>query len=655
MRTRFQSLILAGIACLALLSPLSATADAAKLDNAGCLSCHDSSKKKIEVPGTDGSRELAHVNAVKFAKGMHSDMQCVDCHKEITDSQANHVKAANVDPPACVSCHEAIWETVKKEGLTEQKERLGDVVRSVEAYRNSFHAQPDKDEPSRVMASCEDCHSSHEFNVPPRGTARRTAWHKEIPNTCANCHEDQLEAYEASIHGEEVLEKGNINAAVCTDCHSAHSVVGTGTVGFKLDAVQSCGSCHEAELNSYADTYHGKVNRLGYAYTAKCSDCHESHRILPADHPKSAVHPQNRLKTCQTCHNDKRPGMRTATAGFSTFAPHANTHDFEKYPQMYVASKLMIGLLIFVFAFFWAHSGLWYYREWKDRKEGKARPLIDTKGLVLDKTKHFQRFHWGWRVAHLLFAIATMILVLSGITALFAGSSWAPWIASVAGGPANLGLIHRVAATVFLVIFVIHFFYVMQKLLRDRTFRWFGPDSLLPTWKDWHDLVGMFRWFFGKGPRPRFERWAYYEKFDYWAVFWGVAVIGGSGLTLAFPHIVAQYLPGWIFNVATLVHGEEAFLAAVFLFTVHFFNNHFRPDKLPPPDVAMFTGTQSLDEFRHDHAAQYQRLLESGELEKYLVDPPSKALHTGSVILGLALIALGLILLVLVAIGFFGG
>jgi DNA-binding CsgD family transcriptional regulator len=128
-----------------------------------------------------------------------------------------------------------------------------------------------------------------------------------------------------------------------------------------------------------------------------------------------------------------------------------------------------------------------------------------------------------------------------------------------------------------------------------------------------------------------------------------------SVIAAPFPHVTAQYLPGWVFNVATLVHGEEAFLAAVFLFTVHFFNNHFRPDKLPPPDVVMFTGTQSLQEFRHEHPAHYQRLVAVGELEKYLVDAPSRPMHVGSVILGLLLIGVGLGLLVLVGIGFFGG
>jgi cytochrome b subunit of formate dehydrogenase len=183
---------------------------------------------------------------------------------------------------------------------------------------------------------------------------------------------------------------------------------------------------------------------------------------------------------------------------------------------------------------------------------------------------------------------------------------------------------------------------------------WFGPNSLVPTWKDLSDAVGMFKWFFGKGPRPAFERWTYWEKFDYWAVFWGMAIIGGSGMVLTFKETVASVLPGWVFNVATLVHGEEAILAAVFLFTVHFFNNHFRPDKLPPPDIVMFTGTVPLEEFRREHPLEYGRLAASGELARHIVDAPSAPMTLGSRVLGLALIAAGLILLALVLIGFVG-
>ena len=216
-------------------------------------------------------------------------------------------------------------------------------------------------------------------------------------------------------------------------------------------------------------------------------------------------------------------------------------------------------------------------------------------------------------------------------------------------------MIHRVNAVIFAAVFFWHLAYMGLNLWRQRkTFRWFGPDSMIPNLQDGRDMLAMFKWFFGKGPRPVFEHWTYWEKFDYWAPFWGVTIIGVSGLMMWVPHITGAFLPGWVFNVGTLVHGEEAFLAAVFLFTVHFFNNHFRPDKFPL-DVVMFTGTFSIEEFKHQHAVQYQRLVDSGELEKYLVDPPSAAKLTAAKILGFTLIVIGLTLLTLVGIGFFTG
>ena len=168
----------------------------------------------------------------------------------------------------------------------------------------------------------------------------------------------------------------------------------------------------------------------------------------------------------------------------------------------------------------------------------------------------------------------------------------------------------------------------------------------------------MFKWFFGLAPKPQLDRWTYWEKFDYWAPFWGVTIIGSSGAVLWFKELTATYLPGWVFNVATIFHGEEAVLAAGFLFTVHFFNNHWRPDKFPL-DIVMFTGVMPLEEFKREHTVEYNRLVESGELSQYLVDAPSQPMKTGSKILGFALMACGLFLLVFVFYGLtkhmFGG
>jgi cytochrome b subunit of formate dehydrogenase len=250
-----------------------------------------------------------------------------------------------------------------------------------------------------------------------------------------------------------------------------------------------------------------------------------------------------------------------------------------------------------------------------------------------------------------VFAIALMLLVLTGMTLFYPDSGWAQTVQRALGGPQVTGIVHRTFAVVFVGVFFLHLVYVLLRIARNwKTFRWFGPHSLVPNWQDIKDIFAMFKWFFGKGPRPIFDRFTYWEKFDYWAPFWGVAIIGASGLILWFKELAAAYLPGWVFNVAGIFHGEEAVLAAGFLFTVHFFNNHWRPDNFPL-DIQMFTGAMPLEKFKREHTKEYQRLVETGELSKYLVDEPSAPMTLGSKILGFALTAIGLMLLMLIVIG----
>jgi len=638
-----------------------------KLDNATCQTCHAGKKGKLEAPGADGEKRALHsINTDKYGKSVHAKLECVACHKEITDNATPHQKTPGVKGAECAQCHLDLWDAAKKDNKTKDKPRMGIVVENIEAYKKSFHAKQNKDEPTKLNATCDNCHDVHTFDVPPRGTQERKEWHLTVPNICGDsCHTDHLEEWSESIHGIEVKDKKNLKSAVCSDCHTTHDIIGSSSDTAKLAITSSCGDCHKDAFASYKASYHGQVNRLGYAYTAKCADCHGSHAIQPSKDPKSRMNEKNRLKSCQKCHSGKKD-LPLATAGFLSFSPHGNSHDFAKYPEIWLTTKAMIALLIGVFAFFWLHSGLWWYREYADRKEHKAHWHIRTHDLPPDLKieerrtdithKHVLRFGPMWRIAHLLFALSVMTLVLTGMAAFFPETSWAKTVMGAFGSPKVAGQVHRLAAYTMLSIFAIHLVAVAINLARNwKDFRFFGPDSFVPNWKDLKDIIGMFKWFFGMGPRPSIERWSYWEKFDYWAVFWGMAIIGGSGAMLAFPHVVATFLPGWVFNVAMVVHGEEAVLAAVFLFTVHFFNNHFRPDKLPPPDVVMFTGTQSLDEFKHEHAAQYQRLVETGQLEKYLVDAPSKSFTLASRILGLVLLAIGLTLLVLIGIGFFGG
>ncbi len=501
---------------------------------------------------------------------------------------------------------------------------------------------------------CTQCHTDI-TNVPQKtgdkhqGAVPRAAWRLDIPNICGTCHTAELAQYATSVHGNAVLNNKNPAAAVCSDCHTTHAIANPTTDAAKLSITQNCGTCHAENLKTYTDTYHGKVNTLGYAYTAKCYDCHGNHNILRVNDPHSTVYPANRVKTCQKCHVN-------ATAGFATFEPHGTPHDFARYPMIWLASKFLLLMVSAMLAFFWTHAALWFYREFKEHAQRKLQTYIKAAELsdAKFKGKYYERFPLLWRAAHLIFAVSLMVMVLTGMSVLYAEMSWASAVMHWLGGPKVEAVIHRTFAVVFVTVFVIQLAYFVGYLIRNRgTFEWFGPNSLFPRSQDVRDIVAMFRWFFGMGPRPVFDRWTYWQKFDFWAPFSVVIIVITCGVMLWSPTVTAAFLPGWVFNVATIFHGEGALLAVLFLFTVHFFNNHFRPEKFPL-EVVMFTGAMPLEQFKQEHRVEYNRLLAAGELEKHLVDAPSRPLSVGATILGFTLLGIGLQLLAFVLSGMFG-
>jgi thiosulfate reductase cytochrome b subunit len=221
-------------------------------------------------------------------------------------------------------------------------------------------------------------------------------------------------------------------------------------------------------------------------------------------------------------------------------------------------------------------------------------------------------------------------------------------LARALGGVTAAGVLHRIFAVIMIAVFVTHIGRLLLRLVRHRDYAvlW-GPSSMVPQPKDLADLKGHFLWFLGRGPRPKFERYTYWEKFDYWAVFWGMAIIGGSGLMLWFPEAFAQVIPGWVFNIALLVHGEEALLAVGFIFTIHFFNGHLRPEKFPM-DMVIFTGSVTESELRHERPAEYERLAATGELERLVVPPPRRSTWTTGRIIGTTAVSVGLVMVAMI-------
>jgi len=170
-------------------------------------------------------------------------------------------------------------------------------------------------------------------------------------------------------------------------------------------------------------------------------------------------------------------------------------------------------------------------------------------------------------------------------------------------------------------------------------------DSMIPNLNDAKELLQTFKWFFGMGPQPQYGRWTYWEKFDYMAVFWGVAVIGSTGLALWFPEQFTLVIPGYWINIATIIHSDEALLASGFIFTIHFFNTHLRPEKFPM-DPVIFTGTMPLDELMHERPREYAELVAAGKLDEVIVPPTPRWFFVVSHVFGFTALAIGLTLVV---------
>jgi cytochrome b subunit of formate dehydrogenase len=398
--------------------------------------------------------------------------------------------------------------------------------------------------------------------------------------------------------------------------------------------MSQCGRCHEDEADTFFDTFHGKVSRLGDAAAAKCYDCHGTHNILPPDDARSTLSRNNIVETCSGCHEG-------ANLRFTGYLTHATHHDPEKYPWLFWTFWGMTTLLAVTFTFATLHTTAWLFRLWRS-------PGVWKRHRPKPGEKLYQRFTGFQRTLHLVMLISFFTLALTGMIIKFSHMGWAQVMARVAGGFSTTGVLHRVAAIGLITIFMVHLWDVgkqrKQSGLTWWRFLFTAPNSMVFNRRDAREFVQSVRWFIGRGPRPRYGRYTYWEKFDYFAVFWGMFIIGSTGMLLWFPEFFTLVFPGWWVNVATILHSDEALLAVAFIFTVHFFNTHFRPDKFPM-DPVIFTGGVPLEELKRDKPDEYESLAQSGQLQDRLMDPYPAKLERAFKVFGMLALAVGLTLI----------
>lgn len=264
------------------------------------------------------------------------------------------------------------------------------------------------------------------------------------------------------------------------------------------------------------------------------------------------------------------------------------------------------------------------------------------------------RFTPGQRYLHGVLFTTFLGLALTGLPLRFSHAWWAGRFAHIVGGFGAILFFHKFCAVLLTAAFLIHLGDVFYRgfYKGNRTIFW-GPNSMVPRGKDLADLWRHVRWFVWSGPKPNFDRFAYWEKFDYWAVFWGMAIIGLSGYAMWFAPFFSKFLLGHWLNIALVLHGEEALLAVWFIFTIHFFNTHLRPGSFPM-DLVIFTGKQTEQELKERHPEEYRRLVESGKLQ-LTEEAPALWLRRTGYILGAIAITVGFVLLWLTLVSFVRG
>lgn len=672
---------------------------APKPTNQDCLDCHLEPNQVRTVRGKEVPLPVFPTN--QFLKSVHGSLNCVDCHSGIKEA----VHESPVPPVQCAECHESQAKEYAgsihgvshsmgasgaatcsdchgSHGMLPAKDPDSPVFKlnlpqtcarchtnenvTVEykmkyphvasQYLDSIHGRALLKMGLIVAPSCNDCHGVHEIK---RSVDRSSPInHANIAKTCGKCHVTVEEIYNQSVHGKLLLQ-GDPGGPVCTDCHSAHEIEPPLNGHFKMASDKQCGKCHQDRLTHYRDTYHGKAMALGRQNVstdvAACFDCHGHHDVLPISDPKSRLSSSNIVATCQQCHPD-------ATASFAKYVPHANPLDRANYPQLYWVFIFMTSLLIGVFAFFGGHTLLWLFRSiylfFHDSKK-----FHEAKTQIEKDEEWFTRFQPFERFLHFLVVTSFLLLVLTGMPLKFYYTDWAQTIFDVIGGVVVARKLHHFGAVITFLYFILHVSSVAGRIWKNRgqlrdpasgRFQlkraWsavFGPDSMVPNLQDWRDFVAHNKWFFGSGPRPQFDRWTYWERFDYFAVFWGVFIIGFSGLIMWFPEFFTRFMPGWVINIALIVHSDEALLAAGFIFTVHFFNTHFRLEKFPM-DTVIFSGRVSKSEMLHERRRWWDRLVASGRIDAFRVRDEWERWKSIARSFGYLFFGLGVLLLILI-------
>lgn len=547
----------------------------------GCRTCHDQASEEYTAHG-------------KASIGECEDMPtCSDCHGD-HDVLPSSVKLSKTHPgnlpETCGVCHKDL-------DLIERYQIRTD--HPVEIYDSSIHGTSVSGGVI-AAASCNDCHSraGTAHQIWAANQPESSIFHFNIPETCGKCHETETQEFWDGIHGQLVAQ-GDAESPVCTHCHGEHGIVAPSDprspVSRARVAEATCEPCHESisltekygistgRRPRFIDSYHGLKSTAGDLYVANCASCHGYHLILPSSDPKSSIHADNLQGTCGECH----PGITNELAAVPIHGIGMVEQENKVAEIVKIVYILLIIVVIGMMAFHW---------------------LIDyiKQTILVMKKPQVRRMRTDEVWQHALLMVSFIVLVITGFSLRYGEAWYARLLFGWDHGFQIRGIIHRAAAVVMIISTIWHSFFLLTR--RGKEFL----IDMFPKFSDLKDFVHRSLYNLGLSKTtPRFKRFSYVEKAEYWALIWGNVVMILTGLLLWFDNFFIGFLSQGVLEVALVIHFYEAILATLAILIWHMYSTVFNPH-VYPMNPSWLTGKMPRDMFEYEHPdAEAEELGES--------------------------------------------
>ncbi len=271
-----------------------------------CARCHSNAAIMVKqfnstLPRNQLDVLSSSVHGKLSTTGKEHIAQCTTCHDAhgivSTKEPSSPVYPLNVTK-TCAKCHaDAAFMRMYNPALP---------IDQLDKYRASVHGMKNAHGDIKV-AACASCHGSHDIRSVNDVKSKVYAWN--LPTTCGTCHAnakymkgyriptDQVKRFSSSVHGKALLEKHDLGAPACNDCHGNHGAAPPGVESIS----KVCGTCHALNATLFASSPHKKA--FDKRRLPECETCHGYHEIVAATDELLGVSPE---ATCSRCHRENQ-------------------------------------------------------------------------------------------------------------------------------------------------------------------------------------------------------------------------------------------------------------------------------------------------------------------------------------------------------------